>query len=128
MPIGDRTARREKHLAERAGRELGQAPCELDRRAVGVAARTERQHVELRLDGGDDTRMPVAKLVDAVAVKIEDAAAADVDKLGAAGAIEHIEAGGRERLVEEIARILVEQRTGGADRAGRARLCAPARD
>src|SRR5439155_16315006 len=65
-----RAAGGEQHLAELARRDRGKLACQGDRRLVGEAARREREIVELRLDGSDEARMPIADMVHAVAVKI----------------------------------------------------------
>jgi hypothetical protein len=46
----------EEDLVQIAGCEVGEAGGKIDGGAVGVAARAERQGVELRFDGGDDAR------------------------------------------------------------------------
>ena len=54
--------------------------------------------------------MAVADLVHGVAVKIHDAPACGVDQVDALGPLYHVQARRRQRLMQEPARILIQQR------------------
>jgi hypothetical protein len=115
---------REKHLVQVAGCRFDEAPRERDRVRVGEPARRERQRVERALDCLDDARMPVPDLMHAVAVEVQVAAAFHVGEPGARRASERVHARRRERLMQEVARVLVEQ--GARRRADVRRLPLPA--
>ncbi len=68
----------EEHLSQAARREFGEGLRELHRRLAGEAAGGKAQIVELGLDRRLQSRMPVADVVDAVAVEIHVAAPGQV--------------------------------------------------
>jgi hypothetical protein len=73
-----RAARCEQDLREVAGRDLGELRGQRDRGLVGEAARCERQLVQLRGQRGNQSRMSMTEVMDAVAVKIHIAVAGEV--------------------------------------------------
>ncbi len=73
-----RAARCQQHLREIAGRDLGELRGQRNCRLVGEAARRERQLVQLRGQRGNQSRMAVTEVMDAVAVKIHIAVASEV--------------------------------------------------
>ena len=117
---GDRrgAARGEENLVEVARRGLDEAPRERRRGRIGETARAERQGFHFTADRGDDLRVAVAELMDAVAVKIEDAPAVDVGQDRALGAHDRRETRRRQRLAQEIALVLVERGARGIAERG----------
>ncbi len=105
-----RATGREENLGEVAGCELDQAAGERDRGLVREAPGRERERVERAPDRLHDAWVPVADLVDAVAVKIHVAPALDVLEPDAGRGGERVEARRRKRLVQEVLRVLGEQR------------------
>ncbi len=99
----------------RAGhrRGLAQTARQLDRRPVGVAARAERQGRQRLAHRRQHRRVAVADLVHAVAVKVEDAPPGGVGQPRALRALQRIQAGRRQRRVQEPAGVLGEQLAGG---------------
>src|SRR5262249_15127483 len=69
----------------------------------------EGQAVDLGFDRGDDSRMTVAELMNAVAVEIEDPAPLGVDENGAFGSFDHVKAGRRKRLAEKVTPLLIQE-------------------
>ena len=110
MPIASVPPGANSTLFERLGRKRGELLRECHRRGVRVAARRKGQRVELRANGGHDVGMAVAHLMDAVAVEIHDAAAFDIGQPDAFAGRERIEAGRRQRLMQEDLGVGVEQR------------------
>ena len=111
-------ARGEQNLVEVARRGLNEAPRERRRGRIGETARAEGQGFHFAADRGDDLWVAVAELMDAVAVKIEDAPAVDVGQNRAFGAHDRRETGRRQRLAEEIALVLVERGARGIAERG----------
>ena len=107
---GKRSAGCKQDFPERFRRQGNQARGKLHRGGVGEPARREGQSVELALDGCHYPWMPVTDLVHVVAVKIHDPATLAIFEPDAFGGGEGIEAGGRERLVEEVFGVGVEER------------------
>ena len=105
-----RSARREQSLVEPRRRRFDQPTGKRGRGRVGIAARAEGQALHLAADRLDHPRMAVAELMDAVAVEIENAPPVDVGEPGALGAHDFGETGGRQRLAQKIALVLVERR------------------
>ena len=105
---GGRASRGEQHFAERTRRPLGQPSRQLDGRDVRVPARAEGQGLHLLADCPDHVRVPEADLVHAVAVKVEEAPALQVFQPGALAAGQDVEAGGGERLVQEVPGVLLQ--------------------
>ena len=75
-----------------------------------VAPRTKRQRLQLLRDRGNHARVAEADLMHPVAVEIHDAPALVVLDVDAVTGAQHVEAGRRERLVQEIPGVFVEQR------------------
>ena len=111
-------ARGEQNLVEVARRGLNEAPRERRRGRIGETARTEGKAFHFTADRGDDLWVAVAELMDAVAVKIEDAPAVDVGQNRAFGAHDRRETRRRQRLAEEIALVLVERGARGVAERG----------
>src|SRR6202021_2733505 len=91
----------EQNLVEVVRRGLNQAPRQRRRGRIGETAWAEGKGFHLVTDCGDDLWVAVAELMDAVAVKVEDAPAVDVGQDRAFGAHDRRETGRGKRLTEE---------------------------
>ena len=111
-------ARGEENLVEVAGRGLNETARKRRCGRIGETARTEGQGFHFAADRGDDLWMAVAELMDAVAVKIEDAPTVDVGQNGALGAHDRCKTGRRQRLAEKITLVLVERGARGIAERG----------
>ena len=105
----ERPAGREQHLAERVECEGPEALRQEDGSLVGESPGRKRQRVELAPDRVDHARVPVADLVDVVAVEVHEPAPVDVGEPDAFGLDERVEAGCRQRLVQVGPGVAVEQ-------------------
>ena len=105
-----RTAGGEKYLVEPLGRDPRKLCRECVGDFVGIAARRERQGVHLRGDGALQARVPVADVVDVVAMEIHVAAALDVLDPDALRLGDGIQAGGGDRLPQEVLLVRLEHR------------------
>ena len=111
MPCRSRACRQARTALCRADRrERGELRREIDGLRVGEAPGREGQRVELALDGGHHMRMPIAHLVDVVAVEIHHAAAFDIGEPDSVAGGERVEARGGQRLVQKVIGVGVEQR------------------
>ena len=98
---GVRPAGGEQHLGGAARPLRRQQLRQGGRRLVGIAPRRKGQHIELRLQRGDEFGVGVPDMVRGVAVQIEIAAAVEIFDPAARHALEPGEARARPMLVEE---------------------------
>ena len=110
MPIASVPPGANSTLPSGSGARSASLRASADRGSVRVAPRRERQRVELRVHGGHHVRMPIADLMDAVAVEVHDPPALDVGEPDAVARRERVEARRRQRLVQEHLGVGVEQR------------------
>ena len=95
-----------------------------DGRRAGIAPRRKREGVHLLGNGALEPRMAVADVVDVVAVEIHVAAAGEVLDPDAFRLGDGVEARGRDRLAQEVALVVGQQR---ARRRVEGRACQSAR-
>jgi hypothetical protein len=81
---------------------------QFNRRLTSVSPGAETQLIELVLDGGDDSRVSKPDLMHIVAVKIKVTAPLDIFDPCALGTFEHVQTRRGERLVEELASVLIK--------------------
>ena len=75
---------------------------------ISARRRARSMGIQRALHGSDDTRMAIADLMHAVAVKIENPPPLVVDQRRALGGDDLVEAGRRERLMQEPALVFIE--------------------
>ena len=103
------TTSREQDLRQVTGRQLAERLGEFHRRLVREPPRREGQIVELLFDRRDKPRMPVAEMVDTVAMEIHVAAAGEILDPDAFGPRDRRNAGARKALVKESLRVAIEK-------------------
>jgi hypothetical protein len=75
---------------------------------IGVTPRAKRHDVELLFNLGNDLGVPIADLVGAVAMKIEGFTAKQIDDMEFAALRKHVQARGRQALVQEVIGVLFQ--------------------
>jgi len=103
------------------------AVCPPSARLRGEPARREGELVQLVFDCGDQPGMAIADVMHIVAVEIHVAPAGQILDPDALGLADRRQAGGRDRLVQEVARVFLEQRIARGMAMTRRPLGAPAR-
>ena len=109
---GGGAAGRKEDAIEVARGEFDQLSGQGNGRFAGIAPRAERKRVELLFDRGDDPRVAKADLVNIVPVKIEVTSAGHILEPRAPAGSQRIQAGCRERLMQKILGIRLEESGG----------------
>jgi hypothetical protein len=101
-------ARAEQHFAKIPRREVDELARQRDRGPVRVAARAERELLDLSRRGGDHRRVCEPHLMDEIAVEVHVPPALQVLEVDPLAAAQRVEARRRQGLAEEVAGIGIE--------------------